>query len=661
MTIHADFPTQRHPPSVEDRLRGWEGLASSISRLGGGIDEMGAMAPDAVRPRLAALKGRLAAFDPSISVIGQVKAGKTSVLNALIGMPDLLPSDVNPWTSVVTSVHVNHRAPGGHRAVFRFFDEADWDAIAGDGGRLGRMAGRRHAEDEAGTLREQIAALRARTAGRLGKNYELLLGQSHRFSGFDGDLLRRYVCLGDGADPKGDGRFSDLTRAADLYVDAPGFAVPATIRDTPGVNDPFLVREQMTLNALADSSVCVLVLSAYQALSSVDLGLLHLLRTMPAESVVLFVNRIDELSDPAREIPVIEESIRSVLDRRGLKGAVPILFGSARWASSGPGVAAALCEPAAAYVAGFGPEDAVTAASLHRASGIDSLREEIGARIAATTGADMLDAARAEMTDIAVQMRIHLDTLAAVSGRPASKATSLRAQTLRSEFHAKLARIESEVAGRLERDGRRAVARWTEEAMPQLPQLLRDGQGLIDTGGLRAELHFLYADISQDTFAAVQGLAREIEAGLRKSYAELLPDATCLFPIRAPALSPLGRPTALARSSSLDIRDGWMERLSLGWGREARLADRFRRTVEGEFAEILGELVAVSLHAGFLSAASVIDAFLEHHIDTLHALGSCGTARGSHRIVQSRAFDAGARIGAILDRAGALPAHPSLA
>jgi hypothetical protein len=45
--------------------------------------------------------------EPSVTVIGQIKAGKTSLINAMIGAPELLPTDVNPWTSVVTSLHIN--------------------------------------------------------------------------------------------------------------------------------------------------------------------------------------------------------------------------------------------------------------------------------------------------------------------------------------------------------------------------------------------------------------------------------------------------------------------------------------------------------------------------------------------------------------------------
>jgi hypothetical protein len=52
--------------------------------------------------RLTALQAQIATFQVRVSLVGQVKAGKTALANSMIGKPDLLPSDVNPWTSVVT-------------------------------------------------------------------------------------------------------------------------------------------------------------------------------------------------------------------------------------------------------------------------------------------------------------------------------------------------------------------------------------------------------------------------------------------------------------------------------------------------------------------------------------------------------------------------------
>ncbi|MBS8271922.1 hypothetical protein DYI26_24950, partial [Halomonas litopenaei] len=65
---------------------------------------------------------QLRAFEPSITMIGQIKSGKTSLVNAMVGRPDLLPADVNPWTSVVTSLHLNTPLPDdAPTATFQFF------------------------------------------------------------------------------------------------------------------------------------------------------------------------------------------------------------------------------------------------------------------------------------------------------------------------------------------------------------------------------------------------------------------------------------------------------------------------------------------------------------------------------------------------------------
>ena len=64
-----------------------------------------------------------------------------------------------------------------------------------------------------------------------------------------------------------------------------------------------MMREQITIRAIRDSRICVVVLSAHQALSSVDMALIRLISNIKSREVVIFVNRIDELSDPAKQIP----------------------------------------------------------------------------------------------------------------------------------------------------------------------------------------------------------------------------------------------------------------------------------------------------------------------------------------------------------------------
>ncbi len=286
-------------------------------------------------PQAAAVSDDLDNFRIRASLIGQVKAGKTALTNAMIGMTDMLPSDVNPWTSVVTSLHINQPSPRNKKAVFKFFNEDDWADMIKAGGRIADMAEKADLDTELDELRAQIEEMQERTTARLGRNFQLLLGGQHAFSEFDKDLIKRYVCLGEEDDLQAkEGRFADMTKSADLYLDNAAYPYPITVSDTPGVNDPFLVREAVTLDALGQADICVVVLSAHQALSTADLALMRILINLNHEQIVLFVNRIDELADPNTQIQEIEKHIRTTLAEQNLPTTIPVVFGSAAWAEA---------------------------------------------------------------------------------------------------------------------------------------------------------------------------------------------------------------------------------------------------------------------------------------------------------------------------------------
>jgi hypothetical protein len=135
-------------------------------------------------------------------MIGQVKAGKTSLVNAMVGRPGLLPADINPWTSVITSLHVSPRIrESAQHAKFSFFSEEEWSNLLNRGGRVGELARRAGADKELETVRAQLEEMREKSRQRLGKSFELLLGQQHDYGYVDPELVERYVCLGDDVDP----------------------------------------------------------------------------------------------------------------------------------------------------------------------------------------------------------------------------------------------------------------------------------------------------------------------------------------------------------------------------------------------------------------------------------------------------------------------------
>ena len=283
-------PTQDAPPT--DRLmslayRGLAPLVRELRTVDEALEQLLKVGDADAEPAIRDLRRQIRAFEPSVTMIGQVKAGKTSLVNAMVGRPGLLPADINPWTSVITSLHVSPRIrESAQHAKFRFFSEEEWSNLLNRGGRVGELARRAGADKELETVRAQLEEMREKSRQRLGKSFELLLGQEHDYGYVDPELVERYVCLGDDVDPtmepdNGQGRFADITKSAELYLSQRGLVWPMCVRDTPGVNDTFLVREQITVNAIRSSRVCVVVLSAHQALSTVDMALIRMIAKHP--------------------------------------------------------------------------------------------------------------------------------------------------------------------------------------------------------------------------------------------------------------------------------------------------------------------------------------------------------------------------------------------
>lgn len=276
---------------------------------------------------------RLDAWAAKIAVIGQVKAGKSTFLNAFLNQHDFLPSDINPWTSVITNMRINVIGDPETGAEFHFFSEQDWAEIIDGTGQIRKMAEQLLPGFDTELLRKQSEELRAKAEERLGNHYKALLGTKHDYAFVSPELLKRYVCAGPGSDQGLDrsalGRYAALTREANIFMRMPEFHVPAIVTDTPGVNDPFLVRDEVTCRSLDKSDVFVVVLSAHQALTDVDIGLIRILAQQDGKDVLIFVNRIDELENYDKTYDRVTEDVSARLKKAIPEIEFTILSGSA--------------------------------------------------------------------------------------------------------------------------------------------------------------------------------------------------------------------------------------------------------------------------------------------------------------------------------------------
>lgn len=589
--------------------------------------------------RVVALSDELDNFSIGVSMVGQVKAGKTALTNALIGKPEMLPSDVNPWTSVVTSVHINTPKPAGKTAVFNFFTSEEWLNMVETGGTLGQIANRAGFSDEMDDMRRQIRDMQNRTQKRLGQNFNLLMGSKHSFLGFSSTMLRKYVCLGDEDETSAvDGRYADVTKSADIYIDNESYRIPTIIRDTPGVNDPFLLRESVTLESLEETDIFVLVLGAQQSFSTVDVGLLRIIRSMKKEQIILFVNRVDELRDPANQISEIDAYIRGILREEDLPQDIPIIFGSAVWAE----------------MASFGMHGDVAHESMSRLtdlvanrlqqthddselqpgttrntvsktadlSGLFELQRIIQQKSVKDVAIPQLSSITRRALDIASSSRIFLEQIDDTSWvtRPEVDLDDMvkTLEAMQEKAQSDLTEQVQLAANKMWATMTKAYQAFHDREHAAIQAELAENKSVSgwqpDLEGLRRALNASYTEFAEETPGRLAKIISAATCEVQAIYNSALNDAVQIITVEPPEIHSPKKPVSLMRSMSLDVTSSWL----VGWltdrGKRPTYLRKLQQIVSAEKEETL-KSVESSYVSDFLAENSMIlDGFFENHI-----------------------------------------------
>ncbi len=606
-----------HPGTalIEDTYRGLAPLVRDRRKVAGALDHLQKVADETSVEAIQKLRRRMRRFEPSVTLIGQVKAGKTSLVNAMSGGGTLLPSDVNPWTSVVTSLHLSPvLKEANQRAQFRFFAEDEWANLLNTGGRVGELASRAGADKELEKVRRQLSDMREKSRARLGASFEQLLGQAHEYGYVDEELIQRYVCLGDDFDldtsaEKSQGRFADITKSADLYVSLPALPLPICLRDTPGVNDTFMVREQITVNAMRGSRLCVMVLSAHQALSTVDLALIRLISNIPTRDVVIFVNRVDELEDPAREIPEIRDSIRKTLAGQNVSTDTKIIFGSAVWAHRAlTGELGALSKASASALINLAEYEATQTAPekdpfamVWTLSGLPALGQAIAERIVVGEGAEHVAAIASDARNIAnaISASRAMADRRAVEGpaQPVDVAALTKALDRTSErvtdgLGSELDGLLDALDARLDKSRQTFVSRAVTSLIKHLEIYGEDEVWTYDPAGLRLLLKTGYQVFAAKASRAGEDGYLRCSNELKDLFLQSYSLSDVGFDLEPPAAPQPPAPVLLGQTIALDIKGSWWSR----WWRKRRTyqayAEEFRALIDAEIAPLVDALKA---------------------------------------------------------------------
>ena len=209
-----------------------------------------------------------------LAVVGQVKVGKSTLLNSLLfeGKP-VLPTAVTPMTARLTIIRglKDDEAPG---AEIVFYSQQDWNEIC-----------------ERAKMETQVDLEVVQPAQRkLGDKIRLYLGTKKSVGVAE---LDDYVSA--------DGKFFDIVKYAELRFAEMPFPELVVV-DTPGLNDPVRSREEQTLKFLKDADAVLFLSSPHRFLDREDMQLV--LRDMiraGIEEVLVVVPQMDTLSPAQRD------------------------------------------------------------------------------------------------------------------------------------------------------------------------------------------------------------------------------------------------------------------------------------------------------------------------------------------------------------------------
>lgn len=219
-----------------------------------------------------------------IAVIGQMKSGKSSFLNAALFNQIVLPKAETPMTAALTSIVYGSRS----RAEVQFYSRADWDGIEAKAGEYeecyAQVEARLREEQDMGPFGAPAAPEPAEIMSHIDPSLTACaeLVQKAREKGLDpAEYLGQTKIIDDVAEVGqmadalqdyvgGGGRFTPITKMTKLHLNDSRLEGLEVI-DTPGFNDPVVSRGAITRAHLARCDVIFLLSPLGQFLGASDM------------------------------------------------------------------------------------------------------------------------------------------------------------------------------------------------------------------------------------------------------------------------------------------------------------------------------------------------------------------------------------------------------
>lgn len=206
-----------------------------------------------------------------VAICGQIKCGKSLILNALVFGRPVLPTN----DTIMTAKNTLIRHGASPAIEVEFYSSEEWTALVielrRDESIWAPFAAEIGAAAESGVMKDECV--------RPSRRVERIAGV---------DRLKEFV-----TPVKDGGRFSPFVKLVTVEYDHPWLA-DVTVADTPGVNDPLRFREDITKQWIHNAGAVLYVSYAGQPMSEPDFRFMDdYLLAVPSDRRVIAINKID--------------------------------------------------------------------------------------------------------------------------------------------------------------------------------------------------------------------------------------------------------------------------------------------------------------------------------------------------------------------------------
>ena len=207
----------------------------------------------------------------TIGVIGQMKCGKSTFLNALVFQDEKLPAATTPMTASLSVITYGEK----ESLEVEFYSKDDWEEL--------KYRANEPIENASESRQKEIqAAQELIESAKKTPNIESLLGSKKQDSI---DNLIEYVGAG--------GKYTPITLSVKIKYPLE-YLKGVEIVDTPGFNDPIVSREERTKEFLKKADAVVFLLGANRAFDATDKNvILKTLREVGIGKMLIGINKYD--------------------------------------------------------------------------------------------------------------------------------------------------------------------------------------------------------------------------------------------------------------------------------------------------------------------------------------------------------------------------------